>query len=182
VIQVRPTSLRGLVHLVPTVRADERGFFVETFRDDAMAEIGVDGPFVQDNHSRSRRDTLRGLHFQIGAGQGKLVRVARGRIVDVVVDIRRSSPTFGAYEAVELDDVAHHQLYVPVGFAHGFVVLSDEADVCYRVTSYYDHQAERGIVWNDPDIGIQWRVRDPLLSPRDRDLPSLAGLPDLPDW
>ena len=178
-----PTRLAGLLHLAPDVHGDDRGFFVETFRSDALASLGVSDEFVQGNHSRSRRGTLRGLHFAIGRGQGKLVRAARGCIVDVVVDIRRSSPTFGHHEAFELDDVAHHQLWVPVGFAHGFLVSSDVADVCYRVTAYYDPALERGIAWDDPQLGIAWPERDPLLSERDRALPTLAAVtPDLPEW
>lgn len=178
-----PTRLAGLLHLAPDVHGDDRGFFVETFRSDALASLGVSDEFVQDNHSRSRRGTLRGLHFAIGRGQGKLVRAARGSIVDVVVDIRRSSPTFGQHEAFELDDVAHHQLWVPVGFAHGFLVASDVADVCYRVTAYYDPELERGIAWDDPQLGIAWPEREPLLSERDRALPTLATVaPDLPEW
>ena len=139
--------------------------------------------FVQDNHARSVRGTLRGLHFQTGLGQAKLVRAARGTILDVVVDLRRNSATFGRNETVELDDVRHHQLFVPVGFAHGYVVLSDVADVCYKVTAYYDPTAERGIAWDDPALGINWRVTDPTLSMRARALPSLASIvDDLPDW
>jgi dTDP-4-dehydrorhamnose 3,5-epimerase len=182
-MQSIPTRLAGLLHLAPDVHGDVRGFFVETFRTDVLASMGVRDEFVQDNHSRSRRGTLRGMHFSIGRGQGKLVRAARGSILDVVIDIRRSSPTFGSHEAFELDDIAHHQLWVPVGFAHGFVVSSDVADVCYRVTSYYDPALERGIAWNDPQLGIGWPEREPLLSERDRALPTLAAITsELPEW
>lgn len=178
-----PTKLDGLVRLAPDVHGDERGFFVETFRVDELAGLGIRDEFVQDNHARSGRGTLRGLHFQTGLGQAKLVRAVRGAILDVVVDIRKSSPTFGRHEAVPLDDVEHHQLYVPVGFAHGYVVLSDLADVCYKVTSYYDPKAERGIAWDDPAIGINWPLSDPILSARDKALPSLSEIRDaLPDW
>lgn len=178
-----PTELEGLVRIAPDVHGDDRGFFVETYRRDGLASVGVSEEFVQDNHARSGRGTLRGLHFQIGMGQGKLVRAARGAILDVVVDIRRNSRTFGRHEAVELDDVGHHQLYVPVGFAHGYLVLSDVADVCYNVTSYYDPAAERGIAWDDPALGIDWPVADPILSARDRGLPRLSDIEaDLPDW
>lgn len=169
-----PTVLSGLVHLAPDVHRDDRGFFVETYRRDVMTELGIPNDFVQDNHSRSRRGTLRGLHFQTGRGQARLVRAAHGRILDVAVDIRTASATFGQHETFELDDVDHHQLYLPIGFAHGFVVLSDVADVCYRVTSYYDPAAERGIAWNDPELAIPWPVTDPALSDRDRTLPTLA--------
>jgi dTDP-4-dehydrorhamnose 3,5-epimerase len=178
-----PTRLSGLLHLAPDVHADDRGFFIETFRRDVLSSLGVDEELVQDNHSRSRRGTLRGLHFSVGGGQGKLVRTARGSIHDVVVDIRRTSATFGHHEAFELDDVRHHQLWVPVGFAHGFLVTSDVADVCYRVTSYYDPELERGIAWDDAALGIEWPERDPLLSARDRALPKLASIAsDLPEW
>jgi dTDP-4-dehydrorhamnose 3,5-epimerase len=178
-----PTELPGLVRIAPKVHGDDRGFFVETFRLDQVADLGIREEFVQDNHARSAQGTLRGLHFQTGVGQGKLVRAARGAIRDVVVDIRRGSPTFGRHEVVELDDVEHHQLYVPVGFAHGYVVTSDTADVCYKTTSYYDPATERGIAWDDPALGIDWSVTDPILSPRDRGLPRLSSIEtDLPDW
>lgn len=168
------TRLAGLVLLAPDVRGDERGFFLETFRIDAYRELGINLPFVQDNHSRSVWGTLRGLHFQIDPGQAKLIRCARGAIRDVVVDIRRSSPTFGEHEAFDLDDRSHHQLFVPVGFAHGFCVVSDEADVTYKVSSYYDPATEAGIAWDDPALGIEWPVEDPIVSERDRSNPSLA--------
>ena len=177
------TRLEGLVLLEPEVHADARGFFLETYRADLHAAAGVDAEFVQDNHSRSGRGTLRGLHLQLGAGQAKLVRVARGKVLDVAVDLRGSSPTFGHYEAVELDDLRHRQLYVPVGFAHGFLVLSETADVAYKVSSYYDPQLERGVAWNDADIGIQWGVEAPILSDRDARNPRLEELrQELPDW
>jgi dTDP-4-dehydrorhamnose 3,5-epimerase len=183
VIRVVPSRLAGLVLLEPEVHGDARGFLVETYRRDALAEIGIDAEFAQDNHSRSGRGTLRGLHFQVGDGQAKLIRVARGSVLDVVVDVRRSSPTFGQHEAVELDDVLHRQLYVPVGFAHGFAVLSEVADVCYRLDAYYDPGAERGIAWDDPDLGIAWPEGEPTLSPRDRANPRLREIADqLPDW
>lgn len=178
-----PTQLPGLVRIAPDVHGDARGFLLETYRLDKLAAHGIHQEFVQDNHARSTRGTLRGLHFQTGVGQAKLVRAARGTVLDVVVDIRRSSATFGRYEAFELDDVRHHQLFVPVGFAHGYVVLSDIADVCYKVTAYYDPSAERGIAWDDPALGINWRVADPILSMRDRALPSLTSVEkNLPDW
>jgi dTDP-4-dehydrorhamnose 3,5-epimerase len=174
-MRVATTRLEGLLLVEPDVFSDERGFFLETFSGPALAAEGISTGFVQDNHSRSVRDTIRGLHYQVGAGQAKLVRVARGRIWDVAVDIRRDSPTFGSWEAVELDDVEHRQVYVPVGFAHGFCVLSDVADVCYKVSSVYDAELERGLLWNDPAIGISWPVSLPLLSERDRHNPSLAA-------
>lgn len=171
------TRLEGLVLLAPAVHADVRGFFVETWSRDAYADAGVDVEFVQDNHSRSGRGALRGLHYQRLPGQAKLVRAARGRIWDVAVDIRPGSPTFGRWEAFDLDDVDHHQLYVPVGFAHGFCVLSDVADVTYKVSSAYDGSEERGVAWDDPAIGIDWPVESPILSARDRSNPRLADVP-----
>jgi dTDP-4-dehydrorhamnose 3,5-epimerase len=169
-----PTKLDGVVLLEPTVHGDDRGFMLETFSRDAWAELGVDVDFVQHNHSRSAKSTLRGIHFQTEPGQAKLVRCARGEILDVVVDLRRESPTFGQWEAHLLDDVEHRQLFVPVGFGHGFAVLSEVADVTYLVSSYYDPATESGIAWDDPEVGIDWRVTDPLLSPRDRSAPTLA--------
>lgn len=174
------TRLDGLVLLAPPVHGDARGFFVETFRADAWAAHGVTGPFVQDNQSRSRRGTVRGVHFQTHPGQGKLVRVARGRVWDVVVDLRRGSPTFGEWEGVELDDVSGRQLWIPVGFGHGFCVLSDEADFVYKCTNYYDPATEAGFKFDDPDVAIDWKLPpDELLySERDRVAPRLAELAD----
>ena len=171
--------LDGLVLLTPAKHGDDRGFFMETFRADAWAAKGVPTEFVQDNHSRSRRGTLRGMHFQTSPGQGKLVRVARGRVLDVVVDIRSASPTFGQWEAFELDDERAHQLWIPVGFAHGFCVLSDVADFVYKCTSYYDPATEAGIRFDDPDVGIEWPDIELLYSERDRTAPRLAEI-DLP--
>ena len=168
------TRLAGLALLRPESFADERGFFLESYSRRDLQGIGITTEFLQDNHSRSVRDTVRGLHFQTGEGQAKLVRAARGRIWDVVVDIRRDSPTFGEWEAFELDDVDHGQLYVPVGFAHGFCAISDIADVCYKVSAYYDPETERGIAWDDPAIGIDWPAAEPKLSDRDRRNPTLA--------
>src|SRR3954452_2810791 len=174
-----PTRLDGLVLLAPDVHGHARGFFVETFRADAWAAEGVPTGFVQDNHSRSRQGTLRGIHFQTHPGQGKLVRVARGRVFDVVVDLRRGSPTFGEWEGMELDDEGHHQLYIPVGFAHGFCVLSDSADFVYKCTAYYDAATEAGIRFDDPDIGVEWpRGGAHLYSERDRTAPRLAEIAD----
>ena len=173
-----PTKLDGLVLIEPVVHGDERGFMVESFSRDAWRELGVDDDFVQHNHSRSRRGTLRGIHFQTEPGQAKLVRCARGKILDVAVDLRRNSPTYGQWEAHRLDDVRHRQLFVPVGFGHGFAVLSEEADVAYQVSSYYDPATESGIAWDDPAIGIDWDVEDPLLSDRDRNAPRLADVAD----
>jgi dTDP-4-dehydrorhamnose 3,5-epimerase len=171
--------IEGLVLVEPEPHGDDRGFLVETFRDDVWAELGVavEG-FVQDNQSRSRRGTLRGLHFQTDPGQAKLVRCARGSIFDVAVDLRRDSPTFGRWEGHELSDANHRQLFVPVGFAHGFLVTSEEADVVYKLSSYYSPDSEAGIRWDDPEIGIEWPLDGaaPQLSERDRTAPTLAEI------
>jgi dTDP-4-dehydrorhamnose 3,5-epimerase len=175
-IRFAPTALVGVTIVEPEVHRDARGFLVETYREDAFRHAGLVMPFVQENHSRSVRHTLRGLHFQAGPGQAKLVRVARGRVLDVAVDIRRVSATFGEYVAVELDDEAHRQLVIPEGFAHGFVVLSDVADVIYRLNRAYDPELERGLAWDDPDLDIRWPVAEPILSERDRANPQLRTL------
>jgi dTDP-4-dehydrorhamnose 3,5-epimerase len=172
------TRLEGLVLLEPAVHGDARGFFVETFRADVAAAHGIPLEFVQDNHSRSRRGTLRGIHFQTHPGQGKLVRVARGSVWDVVVDLRRDSPTFGQWEGHVLDDERHRQLFVPAGFGHGFAVLSDVADASYLLSSTYDPATESGIAWDDPDVGVEWPVEEPLLSERDKAAPRLADAAD----
>jgi dTDP-4-dehydrorhamnose 3,5-epimerase len=170
------SRLDGLVLLTPAVYGDERGFFLETYRADSWADQGVPTEFVQDNHSRSRKGTVRGMHFQTSPGQGKLVRVARGRVLDVVVDIRRGSPTFGQWEAVELDDERAQQLWIPVGFAHGFCVLSDVADFVYKCTSYYDPATESGFSFADPEVGIEWPGGELIYSERDRDAPRLSEI------
>jgi dTDP-4-dehydrorhamnose 3,5-epimerase len=172
------TKLEGVVLVEPAVHGDERGFMLESFSRDAWRELGVDVDFVQHNHSRSRRGTLRGIHFQTEPGQAKLVRCPRGEILDVAVDLRRGSPTFGQWEAHVLDDVSHRQLFVPAGFGHGFAVLSEEADVAYQVSSYYDLATESGIAWDDPDVGVDWRVSEPLLSERDKAAPRLSEVAD----
>lgn len=170
------TRLEGLILFKPTVHGDQRGFFLETFRLDALREAGIAEDFVQHNHSRSKRGIVRGMHFQ--PGQAKLVRCARGTILDVVVDLRRGSPTFAAWEAVELDDVENHQLYVPDGFAHGFCVLSETADVVYLVSTYYDPAAESGFKYDDPEVGIEWPGLELTASERDRAAPPLRELAD----
>jgi dTDP-4-dehydrorhamnose 3,5-epimerase len=177
-----PTRLDGPVLLEPAVHGDARGFFLESYRANVWAEHGVDDTFVQDNHSRSGRGVLRGMHFSIGDGQAKLVRCARGQILDVVVDLRRASPTYGEWESVELDDEAARQLYIPVGFAHGFCVLSEVADVTYKCSTYYDGAVERGFRYDDPDVGIAWPAdTDLLVSERDRQAPVLTEIAaDLP--
>lgn len=176
------TGLEGLALIEPEVFGDERGFFVETFSQDAWRELGVEADFVQHNHSRSSAGTLRGLHFQTSPGQAKLLRCPRGKIFDVAVDLRRDSATYGKWEGYVLDDEKHHQLYVPVGFAHGFCVLSEVADVTYLVSSLYDPETEAGIRWNDPEVGVEWPVDVPLLSQRDIDAPLLGDLADSLPW
>jgi dTDP-4-dehydrorhamnose 3,5-epimerase len=173
-----PTKLDGPVLLAPAKHGDERGFFMETFRADTAAAHGIPTEFVQDNHSRSRRGTVRGIHFQTHPGQGKLVRVARGSVFDVVVDLRRDSPTFGHWEGVELDDERAHELYIPVGFGHGFCVTSEVADFVYKCTAYYDPATEAGIRFDDPDVGIEWPDVELLYSERDRSAPRLAEIAD----
>jgi dTDP-4-dehydrorhamnose 3,5-epimerase len=170
------TRLEGPLLLTPEVHGDDRGFFLETYRDTSLAERGIEIDWVQDNHSRSVRGVLRGMHFQIGRGQAKLVRCARGAILDVVVDIRRGSPTFGRWEGFVIDDERHHQLYVPIGFAHGFCVTSETADVTYKCSNYYDAEVERGIAFDDPDLGIEWPQLDLIVSERDANAPRLAEI------
>jgi dTDP-4-dehydrorhamnose 3,5-epimerase len=177
-MEVLPTRLAGLVLLAPSVFGDERGFFVETYRSELWSQHGIPTEFAQDNHSRSRRGTLRGIHFQTHPGQGKLVRCARGSVLDVVVDLRRDSPTFGEWEAVELDDERHLQLWIPVGFGHGFCVLSETADFVYKCTNVYDAATESGIRFDDPDVGIEWPDIELLYSDRDRTAPTLADVRD----
>jgi dTDP-4-dehydrorhamnose 3,5-epimerase len=172
------TRLDGPILLAPDVRSDDRGFFLETFRADAWARAGVDVEFVQDNHSRSGRGTLRGMHFQTRPGQAKLIRCARGEILDVIVDLRRGSPTFGEWEAHALDDASARQLFVPVGFAHGFCVLSEVADVVYKCSSYYDGATEAELAYDDPEVGIEWPQLDLIVSQRDRAAPRLAEIAD----
>ncbi|HEY8626352.1 MAG TPA: dTDP-4-dehydrorhamnose 3,5-epimerase [Solirubrobacteraceae bacterium] len=171
------TRLDGPILIEPVVHGDERGFFLESYRADVFAELGLAGELVQHNHSRSRRGIVRGMHFQ--PRMGKLVRCARGAIFDVLVDIRRGSPQFGQWEGFRLDDVEHQQLYCPDGFAHGFCVLSEEADVVYACTTYYDPEAEGGFAFDDPDVGIEWPTELELVaSARDRGAPRLAELAD----
>lgn len=181
-MKIIETSLPGVLIFEPKVFGDERGFFVETYRESVLAETGLKATFVQDNQSRSRRGVLRGLHYQLQQPQGKLVRVARGRVFDVAVDVRRGSPTFGQWVGVVLDDETHRQMYIPQGFAHGFVVLSAIADFVYRCTDYYHPQSEAGIRWDDPALGIDWPqeiLQAVILSDKDRQLPLLQDqLPD----
>lgn len=172
------TRLPGLVILEPVVHGDERGFFVESYRESAFAKADISDRWVQDNHSRSSRGVVRGMHFALPPGQAKLIRCARGVIVDVCVDLRRGSPTYGQWEAVELDDRTMRMLYVPVGFAHGYCVVSDIADVVYKCSHYYDPALEREISVLDPDVGIVWPVDTLTLSERDRSAPLLRAISD----
>jgi dTDP-4-dehydrorhamnose 3,5-epimerase len=162
------TKLEGPIIIEPKVFGDNRGFFIETYHYSRYSEAGVDLPFIQDNHSRSSKGVLRGLHFQKTKPQGKLVRVVRGEVFDVAVDIRKDSPTFGHWEGVILSEDNKRQFYVPPGFAHGFVTLSDTADFEYKCTDYYDPADEGAIRWDDPEIGVEWPIALPQLSDKDK--------------
>ena len=179
-MQRLPTKLEGPILVAPRVFGDERGFFCETYRRSVFAELGIPEEMVQDNHSRSRYGIVRGMHFQIGAGAAKLVRCARGAIYDVVVDIRVGSPTFGKWEGFELTEENMRMAYCPIGFAHGFCVLSDTADVMYKQSKYYADVTERGIAFNDPEVGIEWPLPVGDLTPSARDVaaPSLSQVVD----
>jgi dTDP-4-dehydrorhamnose 3,5-epimerase len=163
------TRLDGPILIAPKVLGDERGFFVETYRHSIFTELGIAEEMVQDNHSRSRHGIVRGMHFQIGRGASKLVRAGRGAIYDVVVDVRAGSPTFGEWEGFELTEDNMHVLYCPIGFAHGFCVLSDVADVLYKQSNYYADETERGIAYNDPEVAIEWPLSTAELIPSQRD-------------
>lgn len=169
-MKVIPTDIEGLLVIEPQVFGDDRGFFFESFNARRFAETtGVQAEFVQDNHSRSAKNVLRGLHYQIEQAQGKLVRVTSGAVFDVAVDLRKSSPTFGKWYGLELSAENKRQLWIPAGFAHGFVVTSDYAEFLYKTTDYYAPQFERAIIWNDPSIGIEWPLDgEPLLSGKDQ--------------
>ena len=168
--------LPGVLLIEPMVFEDDRGFFMETFHAEKYAEIGISGPFVQDNHSHSARGTLRGLHYQLKNPQGKLVYVVKGEILDVAVDIRRNSPDFGRWTGDVLSEKNKRQLYVPEGFAHGFCVLSDTADVIYKCTDRYAPGDEYGVFWADETIDIVWPIANPILSAKDSDNPRLADI------
>ena len=173
-MEALPTRLEGPILLQPAVHRDQRGFFIESYRASVLADLGVDDVWVQDNHSRSTRGIVRGMHFQ--PGMAKLVRCARGSIVDVLVDIRRGSPTFGQWEAFELDDEDLRVLYCPDGFGHGFCVTSDIADVAYKCSTYYDPAAESGFAHDDPEVGIEWPDLDLIASERDSSAPKLGEI------
>ncbi len=164
-----PTSLPGAFILEPRVFRDERGFFLESYNQRIMAEAGIVDNFVQDNHSCSSRNVLRGLHYQVKHPQGKLVRVVEGEILDVAVDLRRSSPTFGHYEGVRLSGENKRMLWIPIGFAHGFLVLSEKAHVLYKATNFYAPEYERTLAWNDPQVNIEWPINgEPIVSAKDQ--------------
>ena len=154
------TNLPGVIVIEPKVYGDKRGFFLETFREDVLLQAGINAHFVQDNHTRSSQGILRGLHYQMTQTQGKLVRVAAGSVFDVVVDVRSSSPTFGQWYGTELNEDNIKMIYVPPGFAHGFVVLSETADFIYKCTDYYHPESEQGIAWDDPDLNIDWSIAE----------------------
>jgi dTDP-4-dehydrorhamnose 3,5-epimerase len=177
-MQVLPTRLDGPLLLAPRVIGDDRGFFCETYRRSTFSELGIPEEMVQDNHSRSGHGIVRGMHFQIGRGAAKLVRCGRGAIYDVVVDLRHGSPTFGEWEGFELTEENMHAVYCPVGFAHGFCVLSDVADVMYKQSNYYADATERGIAYNDPEVGIRWPlpVQELIPSQRDSTAPRLGEI------
>jgi dTDP-4-dehydrorhamnose 3,5-epimerase len=170
----QPLAIPDLILIEARHSQDARGFFLETYKRSAFAAHGIDVSFVQDNYSRSVCGVLRGLHFQKPpSAQGKLVQVIRGEVLDVAVDIRRGSPTYGQWAGLRLSGDRFQLLYIPVGFAHGFCVLSDEADFVYKVTAEYAPELEAGILWNDPEVGVEWPVADPIVSPRDAALPRL---------
>ncbi len=174
-MEFRPTRIPDVIIVEPRVFSDHRGFFMETFRDGVFREAGIVGPFVQDNHSASERWTLRGLHYQLGKPQGKLVRVIAGTVFDVAVDLRRGSPTFGQWIGEVLSAENKLQMWIPAGFAHGFLVLSERAEFVYKCTDYYAPEEERSLIWDDPEVGIDWPLAEgvsPVMSARD-----LAGKP-----
>lgn len=175
-MKVTESKLNGVLIVEPAIYSDNRGTFFECYSKRKYLEQGVKEEFVQDNHSISEKGTLRGLHYQVSGGQAKLVRVTRGRVFDVVVDIRKESPTFGQWVGIELSGENFKQVYIPIGFAHGFCVLSDSAEFLYKCSNYYSPEDERGIIWNDPDIGIDWPIKNPILSEKDQALPAFRGI------
>jgi dTDP-4-dehydrorhamnose 3,5-epimerase len=181
-VKVTQTSLPGVLLIEPRVFSDERGFLLETFSSQRYAEAGMNSPNVQDNFVRSRRGVLRGLHYQEPHAQGKLIQVLRGEIFDVCVDIRRGSPTFGRWLGMQLTENEHLQMWIPVGFAHGFCVTSESADVYYKLSDARVPASERAILWSDPAIGIEWPVQQPILSAKDTQAPTLANATMLPNY
>ena len=187
-MKIIETHLPGVIVIEPKVFGDKRGFFLETYRHDVLKQAGIDVTFVQDNHSRSRQGVLRGLHYQLTQTQGKLVRVTSGAVFDVAVDVRHGSPTFGQWYGTQIDEESMRMMYVPPGYAHGFVVLSETADFLYKCTEYYHPESEQGIAWDDPDIGIDWPIAqlsaDIALSDKDKNNAKLKDMPaeKLPDY
>jgi len=177
-MNVKETRLSGVLIVEPDVFADKRGFFLETWSTTRYEQAGIPGPFVQDNASFSSKGILRGLHFQHPQSQGKLVQILSGEVVDVAVDIRVGSPTFGQWVSERLSETNHRQLYVPAGFAHGYCVMSETALFSYKCTDFYNPATEGSISWNDPDLGIDWPVAEPILSPKDADCPRLKDIPE----
>jgi dTDP-4-dehydrorhamnose 3,5-epimerase len=177
-MRITPTAIPEVLLIEPDVFGDSRGFFMETWNRQNYAELGLDVDFVQDNHSRSSKGVLRGLHYQLERPQGKLVHVVSGKVFDVAVDIRKGSPTFGQWAGAELSEENQHQFYIPPGFAHGFCVLSDSADFLYKCTDFYAPEYEHGILWNDPVIGIEWPGSDYIVSEKDANNGSLKDMTD----
>lgn len=172
-MEITETNIPDVLLLKPTIHRDDRGFFLETYRQEHLQSYGVDAHFVQDNLSQSQKGTIRGLHYQIEQPQDKLIMIMQGRILDVAVDLRQDSETFGEHTAVELSADNRHQMFIPKGFAHGFAVLSDQADVYYKCSDYYYPQGERGLFWDDPQLEIDWKVQHPIVSEKDQNQPTL---------
>ncbi len=170
-MNIKETKLAGVLVLEPDVFSDERGFFLEIWNSARYENVGIQGPFVQDNISFSKRGVLRGLHFQYPQSQGKLTQVLSGEVVDIAVDIRVGSPTFGRWVSEVLSDVNHRQIYISPGFAHGYCVTSETAIFSYKCTDFYNPATEKGIIWNDPDLNIDWPIKEPILSPKDKEYP-----------
>lgn len=177
-MKLTETDIEDVLLIKPKVHGDQRGFFCETYRESVFREHGVDTHFVQDNLSSSRKNAIRGLHYQIKNPQAKLLMVPRGKILDVAVDLRKGSPTFGKHTSAVLSEENRHLLYIPAGFAHGFSVLSEETLVFYKCSDYYNPDGERGLSWDDPALDIDWRVHNPILSEKDRSHPALKDIPD----
>jgi dTDP-4-dehydrorhamnose 3,5-epimerase len=178
-MDITQTSIPGVIVFTPPVFSDSRGYFLETYQQQKYAEAGIPKPFVQDNQSYSTKDVLRGLHFQLRYPQGKLVRVTQGSVFDVAIDIRRNSPTFGKWHGEILSAENKKQMYIPENFAHGFCVLSDSAEFLYKCTDFYVPGDEAGLIWNDPQLAIEWPINQPILSPKDAQLPKLSAILDL---
>lgn len=181
-MKVTKTTLPGVMLLEPNVFGDQRGFFLETYRRDTLQDAGIDVTFIQDNHSRSTKGVIRGLHYQLTQPQGKLVRVTHGEIFDVAVDVREGSPNFGEWYGTTLNDKNMRMMYIPPGFAHGFMVLSNSVDFIYKCTDYYHPESEQGVLWNDPKIGIKWPTMDINLSDKDKTNPLLRQQNKLPTY